>query len=379
MGTLDIQEARDAGYSDDQINEFLLKNPDVKPKQIQSNEAVPAKKSFLRRGIEATVQSPVLPIAGGVVGGVAGAPLGPGAMFTAGLGAAGGESLRQLSARALGLPAPQSSMEALKGIGKQAAIGAVGEGIGQAAVGGLRLGAKALAPIGSKALTALSAATGVKLKGFKDLMEKPMRLLTSSEKSIKATGEKIGSIIDETISKEMTPDEAAVSLVERAFRTSGANRNAAKRVALKMARGEQVLDSEVAFANRAINVAIGNTTDDGTRALLQGQKQVFQDYLAGHLPDLKTLTSEFSALKSVNAFRSFGRLNKSGETSRLGMMFLLAAAKQPLVFLTSPAVVGTGLAVGSGLAKAATSKPISSTISQIATRGLADALQNRKR
>ena len=377
MGTLDIQEARDAGYSDEQINEFLLKNPDVKPKQMQSNAAVPAKKSFLRRGVEATVQSPALPIAGGVVGGLAGGGLA--SIPMAGLGAAGGEGIRQLSARALGLSAPQSSMEALKGIGKQAAIGAVGEGVGQAAVGGLRLGARALAPAGGKVLEALSAATGVKLKGFKDLMEKPMRLLTSSEKSIKVTGEKIGSIIDETISKEMTPDEAAVSLVERAFRTSGANRNAAKRVALKMARGEQVLDSEVAFANRAINVAIGNTTDDGTRALLQGQKQVFQDYLAGHLPDLKTLNSEFSALKSVNAFRSFGRLNKSGETSRLGMMFLLAAAKQPLVFLTSPAVVGTGLAVGSGLAKAATSKPISSTISQIATRGLADALQNRKR
>jgi len=73
-----------------------------------------------------------LPIGGAVIGGLMGAGAGglP-AIGGAGLGGAAGEAGRQLLGRALGEPSPQTSMEAAKGIGKQGAMGAGGELLGQ--------------------------------------------------------------------------------------------------------------------------------------------------------------------------------------------------------------------------------------------------------
>lgn len=86
-----------------------------------------------------------LPIAGSVIGGLAGtgagAVTGPGAIATgvggAALGGAAGEAARQLIQRARGKESPTSWNEAAGSIGKEGAIGAIGElsglGIGRAA------------------------------------------------------------------------------------------------------------------------------------------------------------------------------------------------------------------------------------------------------
>lgn len=81
-----------------------------------------------------------LPTAGALVGGLAGAETGPGAIGTAALGAAGGEALRQIVSRLAGLPAPQSAGGAAKGILEQGALGGATEG-------GARLAGYALRPL----------------------------------------------------------------------------------------------------------------------------------------------------------------------------------------------------------------------------------------
>ncbi len=94
-----------------------------------------------------------LPVAGGVVGGIAGGVSGaaaggigaiPGAVGGAALGGASGESMRQLANRALGKAAPNTSLEAAKQIGAQAAI-----------QGGSELVGAGLAPVVSRVGTTL--------------------------------------------------------------------------------------------------------------------------------------------------------------------------------------------------------------------------------
>lgn len=79
---------------------------------------------------------PIGALAGGTIGAIAGAPGGPvGAAAGGALGAAGGEAVEQLARRAIGLPVPETSLEAAKQIGKEAALGAVGEIGGRVALG----------------------------------------------------------------------------------------------------------------------------------------------------------------------------------------------------------------------------------------------------
>lgn len=369
------------------INGNVVEFPDeLTPEQLQTAVASAAAQlsppqpaqspGMLRRGAEAVVRSPALPIIGGTVGGIVGAPTGPGAIPLAGLGAGGGEAIRQLAARGLGMDAPKTSLGALKKIVAQGAVGAAGEGAGQ----GLRAIAAVpqLAAAGRGIRSFFSATTGVPEAGFKAVAKKPSLILTASKKAIDKTGQKIGEIVDKTITKDMSAGDAAVNSVERAFATDAAKRNAAKKVALKFARGEPVSNSEVALANRAINAPISNAHGEA-KALLQQQKEVFQKHLAKNLPELKNLNAKYAELKSAGSFRNIGRLNKSGEPSRLGAMLLSGAAmKSPLVALTSPALVGAATAAGSATAKAAGSRPVLQTITELTVEKAKDFLRRAK-
>lgn len=317
-------------------------------------------KSFVRRGAEAVVKSPALPIAGAVGFGIAGIPSGPGALGMSALGGGFGEATRQMAARGLGIDAPKTSFEAAKMVGKEALLSLAAEGTGQILFRG---GAFALRPVlkkvGPKAIDFLSASTGVPKFAFQKIINKPSLLLKSTKSRIESSGAKIGQIIDDLISKEMTPDQAAVSLVERAFQTSGKSRNIAKDAALKIARGEAVEKNEVALANRAINRVISNTPDAEGKALLAAQKNIFRDFLADRIPELAKENARFSELKAGAAFRNLSRLNKSGETSRLGTMFLLGTIlKNPAILATSPIVVGSIISAGSAATKAALSPAV---------------------
>lgn len=96
----------------------------------------------------------LLPAAGGTIGGLAGGAGGtvfglgvggvPGAIGGSALGAAGGEALRQHLARALGMNAPESSLEAAGGIAGQAALGGALGGAGAVTGAGLGMAGRGL-------------------------------------------------------------------------------------------------------------------------------------------------------------------------------------------------------------------------------------------
>lgn len=340
----------DSPPNEEELNQIFSSIPAEKP--------IPQEKGLIRRGAEAVINSPALPIAGAVAGGLAGSGLM--SIPLAGLGAAGAEGYRQSAAHLMGMEAPRTVMPQLKEMGKQALIASAGEGAGQLVARG---GAQLLAPLGKQVRNFFSAATGVPEYGFKALQEKPSLFLTATKKAVRKAGEKVGGLIDATTTKSMTPIEKNVFEVEQAFKTNAANRVAAKKVALKLASKVPASDAEIALANRSINKVINNTTDLSQKALLQEQKNVFQTELAERLPELKAANTEFSKTKAVSQFRNIGRLNKSGETSRLGAM-LLSMTKNPAALATSPAVVGAALATGSALAKPVVGKTVAQITAQ---------------
>jgi hypothetical protein len=72
-----------------------------------------------------------LPAAGGILGGVLGAPSGPAAVGASALGGAAGEAFKQLAERAIGVKAPESGTEAAAGIATEAVLQGAGEGVGR--------------------------------------------------------------------------------------------------------------------------------------------------------------------------------------------------------------------------------------------------------
>ncbi len=87
-----------------------------------------AKPMFAGHGPSVLQALEALPAAGGIIGGMvgggAGIPTGPGALATttagAALGGAGGESLRQLARTAIGATVPPTALERAKGVGEEA-------------------------------------------------------------------------------------------------------------------------------------------------------------------------------------------------------------------------------------------------------------------
>jgi len=118
-----------ANSVDSDWEDISPKSPDSDWEDISTKDQQP-EKGLMRRGAEAFVNSSALPIAGAIAGGIAGA--GVASILMAGLGAAGGESFRQLGKRALGMPSPETWQGAAKDIGIQGAVGMAGEGVGKA-------------------------------------------------------------------------------------------------------------------------------------------------------------------------------------------------------------------------------------------------------
>lgn len=112
MATLDINAAKQAGYSDEEIHSYLAQNPDVKPPEgIPFGKAIPTSLSIL----------------GGLAGSVFGPP---GAIGGATAGAIGGEGIRQalsqVASRPVQHPVQQMGLEALLGAGSEAGGQALG-------------------------------------------------------------------------------------------------------------------------------------------------------------------------------------------------------------------------------------------------------------
>jgi len=147
---LDIEKARSLGYSDDEISNFLEKNPELKPKKESTLHKI------------ARVGAEQLPLAGGVaVPTIAAISSGgislPATAGLAGVGAAGGEAAKQLALRALGEKTPATSTEAAEDIGLEGAKTAA------LTYGGGKIGGKmlsALKTLSSPSVEAAKAAQG---------------------------------------------------------------------------------------------------------------------------------------------------------------------------------------------------------------------------
>ena len=136
-------------------------------------------KSFLRNAAEMVVDSPIIPIAAGTGAGLAGLATGPGAIALAGTAAAGAEGWRQILARQMGLPVPQTSMGALKDIAVQGAAGAAGEGGAQLIGAGLKTaaGIRASKAVGETLSRGAELATNVPAQDVARVAENPSSFL----------------------------------------------------------------------------------------------------------------------------------------------------------------------------------------------------------
>lgn len=133
--------AYDSLSDDELVDKVIAKYPVYASQVDPADQPAPASasKSLPRRALEAVVDSPAIPTIAGVGAGLASLPLtGPGAIAVGGVVGAGAEGYRQMAARALGLPAPQTSTEAIKKIGKEGAIQAFNEVGGRAVTAGLK-------------------------------------------------------------------------------------------------------------------------------------------------------------------------------------------------------------------------------------------------
>lgn len=131
----------DSLSDDDLVDKVIAKYPVYASQVDPADQPAPASptKSLPRRALEAVVDSPAIPTIAGVGAGLATLPLaGPGAVGVAGVVGAGAEGYRQIAARALGLPTPQTSLEAGKGMLKEGAVQAASEAGGQVINYGLK-------------------------------------------------------------------------------------------------------------------------------------------------------------------------------------------------------------------------------------------------
>lgn len=154
-----------------------------------------------------------IPAAGGVVGGLIGGgtgmvgsmPVGgiggwPGAMAGAAIGGAGGEAVRQLIARQLGMDAPASPQDAAMSIAAQGALNGVAEGSGTLARGAARTIGRSL--MGDALRSSATAAKPGIVRGTKsavDVMERerlpvgklPWEKESGFQRANKAVGESV--------------------------------------------------------------------------------------------------------------------------------------------------------------------------------------------
>lgn len=185
--------------------------------------ASPEKKSIGTRVADVVTESPLLPTAGAIAGGIAGVPAIPltgglSSMAGAGLGGAFGESVRQMGQRLRGSEnAPNTPLEAAKGIGIEGATSAIGEGVGRAAVAV----AKPLAlPAARRALgfasrflktefarrQANQAARVALEKDIIPLLGSPEVAFQNASNLAKSTGSKIGNVLKNIDFEKIAPD-----------------------------------------------------------------------------------------------------------------------------------------------------------------------------
>lgn len=293
--------------------------------QMKSVESTsPNEKSILRSGAEKFIKSPALPIIGGTIGAVGGAGLM--SIPFAGLGAAAGESYRQLGARKLGLPVPKTSLEAAKTIGGEALSGAAGQG--------LTMGASAVArpivkPIGNAIASGAEKLIGLPAKAVSSVFKKPLSIITAPTKKK----------VSEAYLKSEFPQmaEAAVKSVDDVIEAANSSygktvKNGAKELKefyekkmgdpLKIIKGRKALDKQIALLENQIKLAkdAGKSALEDAKSAKLALRKMFNEALDKMVPKFREADALASARFDVEPFRRLTLPGKMNFTSPEGIM-----------------------------------------------------------
>lgn len=270
-----------------------------------------ANKGIIRRTTEKVIESPALPIAGGVAGGLLGS--GVASIPLAGVGGAGGEAIRQLAARSLGLDAPKTSLEALKDIGIEGAAQAIGEGAGSFVVSPAL---KVARPFLKKGVESVAPYT---IQPAKEMLSDIFQLITKIKPKYASTlfnNPKV--IFPETmkVAKKVWKDaakEAGIPIDVTSPEIITALKSGAKDTVFgtfnKMVSGEPVTAAEAQTAKQALDLALmpaAKTERNKPLVALYGKmRDSFVDRIGEESPKLAAANKQYAIAKSGEKFRSF--------------------------------------------------------------------------
>lgn len=315
-------------------------------------------KSLPRRISEKIVDSPAMPAIGGVVGGIAGLPLGPGALGMAGLGGAAGESYRQVAARALGMDAPQTSLEASNAIGEEGAKQMLAEGLGTYVLGPIaRMGFKSAGKVG-KQLTQLI--TKVRPEDTQRVFDNPSSMLPGvmgkAKEAWSSAAEKAG-----------IPQWTEGNEIDLLKKLKGGAEDFVTNVYEKLYKNEPVSAAEAQLAKQSIDVSLmpaaKTTRNKPLIALWSRVRDKFVNRIGEESPELASANSEMAKAFSAQKFKSLFPKNlddspalfRSALISGLGFsgenksMPERALGAGMATLLGSPAAIGTGIALAGAL------------------------------
>lgn len=209
-----------------------------------------------------------LPVAGSVLGGLAGGTAGtafgmglggvPGAMGGAALGAAGGESARQILGKMMGEPSPATPGQAASGIGKEAILGAAGEGVGGLVGKGLGAAYKGVPGIGQMfSGTPKRNLAKAQLRGFAETYFPKSASGITGPKGVsrETAGATKGAVENRVLNRHFKPEEIA----KMKLRKSGFSDQIVEDSLIKFIKKEPLSPKEAVGTVKAIDVIYKDT------------------------------------------------------------------------------------------------------------------------
>lgn len=309
--------------------------------------------------------SKALPIAGGVIGGITGGI--PGAA----LGGAAGEAFRQIGAKATGTTAPQTSGEAIKGIGTEAATQAISETVAGKV---LSPAVKAVGGVMKKpAGQLLEIITKIKPQYAETLFKNPKAIFPKqwemAKNAWREAAQKAGLPID-----DVSPE------IINALKTD------AKKTVFEafenIQKGAQIPAGTVQTAKQALDIALMPAAKTERNAplvaLYSKMRQAFTDQLGKSSPELSAANKQYAIAKAGKKFRSvfprnlddspayfrstipslmlgMGASRDDSYLSGLAKSAGIAAAASPISIGTGIALAGAGRSLGPVIGRAAVS------------------------
>lgn len=355
------------------------------PDQVVSSQS--NGKGLFRRVAESVINSPALPIAGSIAGGIAGLPGVPvtGGMSSIGgaaLGGAAGESYRQLGARALGLPSPDSSADAAKKIGIEGAISGATEGAlkvaGVAAKPFAEPISNALSKAGKTGARVVESFTGVKVPDV--LQAAKQGLKTYVAPGMERAQEIFGNALEKTGIKARPP------LKQILDPQLGVARKIALEIGQKLEAEAPVTAEEALRARQAVDRIYAATplADRATRGHLLDLRSAFDTALSNESGALAEASKIYrQAIVKSNILNPI-RITKQGQLSAVPAILGATAGsivgtknRSPLegfgtaatsLAATSPALWGAGITTAADLARLAASPTSKRLLIQAAAR-----------